>query len=196
MPERNTKDKETHSPSANGALIPSEDVWGLWAFISVDVLTNSRSTLNIRAARTRVGVGHQRSLPESHAITVTILNIKGNLNISAHTSRHMLFINKSQTWARRWVHNLGGGRVMQCFWGVLKHVAHMCASTRKSCWSAVAASVPLYAAAASQPAGFGSDIQKNCRKELVFSVFSISYGIKQKLLALPSRRENHEATIQ
>lgn len=37
----------------------------------------------------------------------------------------MLFINKSQTSARRWMHYLGGGTVMQSFWGVLKQVALM-----------------------------------------------------------------------
>lgn len=84
----------------------------------------------------------------------------------------MLFINKSQTCARRWVHNLGGGRVMQCFWGVLKHVAQMCASTRKSCGSA-AASVPLYDAAASEPAGFGSDIGKTVGKSQCLSLCSL-----------------------
>lgn len=84
------------------------------------------------------------------------------------------------------MHNLGGGRVMQCFWGVLKHVAQMCASTRKSCGSAAAAaSVPLYDAAASEPAGFGSDIGKTVGKSQCF----------HSLLALPSRQENHEATV-
>lgn len=179
MPERNRRQRNTFSFSGRGL----DSQWGCLrsAFISVDVLTNSRTTLNIQAAPTRVGAGHQRSHTGSHAITATVLNIKENLNISAHRSRELLFIYKSQTWVRRWAHNLGGGRVMQCFWGVLKHVAQMCASTRKSCWSAAAASVPPYRIGTSW---FWFRYQKGCRNESGFSGLSISsYRTKQKLLA-------------
>lgn len=76
----------------------------------------------------------------------------------------------------------------------------MCAPTRKSCGSAARSwRSCLYDedAAESEPAGFGSDIGKTEGKESVFSVLSVSsYGSKQKLLTLPSRLENHEATVQ
>lgn len=76
MPERNRENKDTHSASASTALIPSEDASGLSVFISVDVLSNCRTMLNIQVARTRVGAGHKCSHPGSHAITASILNIK------------------------------------------------------------------------------------------------------------------------
>lgn len=130
MPERNGEDKDTHSAWAKGALIPSEDVWGLSAFISVDVPSNSRTTLNIQAARTCVGAAHQHSRPGSHTITATALNIKENLNISANRSRHMLFIYKSQTWARSgriiWVAE-GWCNAFGVFWNMM----HRCVRTHK-----------------------------------------------------------------
>lgn len=61
--------------------------------------------------------------------------------------------------------------MMQCFCGVLKCVAQMCAPTRKSCGFAAASSVLSYDTAALESAGIGSDIGATVGKS--HSVFDL-----------------------
>lgn len=151
-----------------------KDVWGLWVHFS----GYSPTILNIETTRTRVGAGHQRSHPRSHAITATILIMKENLNISAHRSRHILFINKSQTRARRWVHNSDGGVWCNAF-GVFWNMLHRCVHQEELLVRCCSEHYSLRSRSF-RTNWFWLRYQKDCRKESVFRCFlSASMELKQ-----------------
>lgn len=132
--------KQRHTISFSKVSLASrtESAWmfcGMPVFFSLEIQTAQPRRIFRRPKNVPAEVGNTRT--DTPPLTATILNINQNLNIAVHRSRHMLFINKSQMWARRRVHNLGGRTVMQYFRGVLKHVA-----LTKRRGSAAAAGIP------------------------------------------------------
>lgn len=135
-----SENKNTQSASVNCVLLPGPTLLG--CFVGCQYYFHWRFKQHNHAeysSGTRTCQQRSETLGQTRPLTATILNINENLNIAVHRSRHMLFINKSQMRARRWVHNLGGRTVMQSFRGVLKHVA---LTRRQRRASAAAAGIP------------------------------------------------------